>query len=171
MARQLTFRGGGKLKTWFANAGLDSAMSRELIALGYGVTRLKLLNVTHVTSLSPASLIPAILGTGLITWNYTIEIVVNSPDDENPERVRNLLVQYFSMYFDNVELSVVNDTLHPVTSAVDTVLDSLGLGGNNNSDSGGGNTGSNAFMVVGILAIALIGVVVIGGGASGRYRR
>lgn len=157
MARQLTFSGNGKLKTWLAQPGLQDAMATELRSLGYDVTSLTLNNVPEF---SVAGLVSAVAFVG-VTWNYVIGIQCNTTDDENPERVRQIFADYFGRWFDNVVLSLSYDSAAGALGNIGSFFGSVAKNG------GDGKGGVNSMVYV-FGAILLIGAVVVSRGSSGR---
>ncbi len=170
MARQVTFAGSGRLKTWGAQAGLADAMRAELNGLGYGVTSVILENV-------PASAWGIAESVALLsnTWDYHISITVEMPSGENPANVQNVLTTYLSNWFSNVSISSTWDTDKGVLQNVAAVAGSAISGGGQRFDvSSDGTTQNHANQMETVLivgAVLLVGVLVIGSAkAKGRYR-
>lgn len=102
--RVITYQGSGTLNTWSEPSGLSSAISNGLTQAGYGVAGVQLFNVRSTGW-------AIVLGQALPTWTYQIYIGINATVDENPERVRTVLVDYLSNWFTGVDLSVRSDNI------------------------------------------------------------
>ena len=162
--RTLTFAGNGTLKTWFEPSGLEGQLAQALTNAGYGVTNLTLTNIPTIAGAVASTILTAGIP---VTWNYKISVTVNSPDDENPERVRQAFTDYFNNYFDNVSLSLSYDSGAGVLGNIGNLFSQA----TNPNGSAKSNMDSlMPYILVG--GVLLLGFAFIGGrGLTGGYRR
>ncbi len=153
MARVLTFTGGGTLRNWTGGAGLESQVSNDLVGLGYGITSVGLDNVQG----NVRAILTGVLGYIIPTWNYVIRIAVQSPDNENPERVRNNFVSYLDRYFSDIDLRLTGDTAGNNPDIPKTLQEQWN--GLVNSLPGAGTIASGSLLTMGLLAVA--GIVIL----------
>lgn len=147
MSRILTYAGGGSARSVFSTqtvGNLELEISNALIANGWGISTFNL-------SWSTLNFSPYLY--------YKFQLTINTPQNENAERVKQGIANTISQYLDNVTVQLTGDNTGQAQVVDNSVLGSASqlLFGDNNPKTTatilGLSTGTALAIGIGIIAL------------------